>query len=148
LLLGLVLCCVEILARVVEVRQGYAHAVDTEMLAFGTLATFLGAVLGMWLFSRLNDVLRLGAAARSLMRYMGLVTYPLYLLHEGVGGVASSLLQEEGYGQGFALLAGLALSLCASAVVVSALEPWLKPRLTAMAQRTFARLRFLARSGR
>jgi hypothetical protein len=53
-------------------------------------------------------------------------------MHEGVGGVASSLLQVGGYSQGVALLAGLALSLIAAGVVVIALEHGSRGRLTAM----------------
>jgi exopolysaccharide production protein ExoZ len=75
LLIGIVLCCGEIVARVAELRVEYAHAVDVVMLAISALATFLLAVLGMWLFSRLNDILQPSAATISFMRYLGLVTY-------------------------------------------------------------------------
>lgn len=146
LALGIALCWVEIAARVVELRAEYAYAVDAATLGGSALATFSVAVIGMWVLSRLNDALRLGSAARLGMRYLGLVTYPLYLLHEGVGGVAFSLLQENGYGHGLALLAGFAFSLAASWVVVIALEPWLKPRLTAIIQEVANRSRFRANS--
>jgi peptidoglycan/LPS O-acetylase OafA/YrhL len=139
--LGIILCGVEIIARVVELRAEYGRAVDQGMLTASAVATFALAVLAIWLFSRLNDVLRPGAGTASAMRYLGLVTYPLYLMHEGVGGVASSLLQAGGYGQGLALMAGLALSLIASGVVVAVFEPWLTPRLVAAGQAIVARLR-------
>jgi peptidoglycan/LPS O-acetylase OafA/YrhL len=148
LLLGIALCWVEIVARVAELRADYAHVVSAGMLTISALTTFSTAVLGMWLFSRLNNALRPGTAAQSVMRYLGLVTYPLYLMHEGVGGVTASLFQAAGYTQGLALWAGLALSLIAASLVVIAPEPWLKPRLTAMALRIVARLGSVTQIGK
>jgi exopolysaccharide production protein ExoZ len=134
LALGLALCGVEIVARVAELHVDYGHAVDRNRLAIGALATFSVAILGIWLFTRLNGTLRPGARARTVMRYMGLVTYPLYLMHEGVGGVVASLLQDNGCTHGIALLTGLAFSLAASLAVVVSLERWIEPRLPDMAR--------------
>jgi exopolysaccharide production protein ExoZ len=132
--LGFALCCVEIAARAAELRPAYGRTVDGATLAIGALATFSIAILGIWLAPRLNGWLQPGAGLQTVMRYIGLATYPLYLMHEGVGGVASSLLQANGYGHGFALLAGLGLSLVASLAVVLFVERWLLPRLRQMAR--------------
>ena len=128
--LGIVLCWVEIVARVAELRTEYGHPIDMSLLTTGALGAFSVAVLAMAFFSRLNEALRPGTKTLTVTRYLGLVTYPLYLMHEGVGGVTSSLLLANGQDQGVALLAGLSLSLAASAVVVIIFEPWLEPRLT------------------
>ena len=137
--LGIALCVLEILARAIELRGLYGHTVDSVWLSVSALGTFLACMLGIRLLSRLNDTLRPGPAARKLMRYLGLMTYPLYLMHEGVGGVTSGLLLASGWDQRFALLAGLGMTLAASWLVVAALEPWLAPRLTALVQRIIAR---------
>lgn len=93
LFLGLVLCWVEIVARAAELQGAYAYPVHVGMLTVDALVTFSIAALGVWAFTSLNHVVRPGGAAISFMRgHLGLVTYPLYLLHEGVGGVTSSLL--------------------------------------------------------
>lgn len=145
--LGLALCAVEIVARVAELRWLYAYPVDPRTLLIAAIGTFFAAVIAIRVFSRLNEALRPGHAAQAVMRSLGLMTYPLYLMHEGVGGVTFSLLLASGWGQGVALLAGLAAALGASWVVVVALEPWIAPRLTAMVRRIAGRARILIRAG-
>lgn len=148
LLLGIVLCWVEIAARAAEVQGAYAYHVNADMLTVGALTTFSIAALGVWAFTSLNDVVRPGGTAVSFMRdHLGLVTYPLYLVHEGVGGVISSVLQAEGFGQGLALSAGLASSLAVSLVVVRILEPWFRPKLMGVLQAIVAKLPYTTSAG-
>ncbi|HZZ13328.1 MAG TPA: acyltransferase [Paraburkholderia sp.] len=129
LALGMVLGWLEIIARAAEVAPSYARPVDVAALAGAAVTTFSMAVFAIWASVRLNGPLRPGPGVRAILRQIGLMSYPLYLMHEGVGGVAFSLMRRNGYGQGSALLCGLALTLLASLLVVQALEPWLRRRL-------------------
>jgi exopolysaccharide production protein ExoZ len=129
LALGIAICFVEIVARAAEVAPDYAHSVDVAVLAGCAVVTFSAAIFAIWTFAHLNDRLQPGPITKAVLRRMGLMTYPLYLMHEGVGGVAYSMLRRSGHEQGAALLSGLALSLLASLLAVAAIEPWLRRRL-------------------
>lgn len=131
LALGIVLCCVEIAGRSVEIGVDFGHPVDTAAMARRATATFLVAIAAVHIFSKTNNRLQSGPRASAVLRRMGLMTYPLYLMHQGVGVVAFELLLRHGARQGIALLAALALSLIASLLVVEAIEPWLRRWLLA-----------------
>lgn len=137
---GITLCFVEIIARCAELQRHYAYPIRSWSLLFGTLATFSLAVGAIWLFGRINDRLNINDTAQRIMRVVGLMTYPLYLMHEAVGGVTLGLLRQAGYGQGLALLTGLALSLLASLLVVEAFEPWVRRRMLAILHPILERL--------
>jgi exopolysaccharide production protein ExoZ len=140
LFLGIALCGVEIIARSAELQDLYGHSVTLASLVRDALLTFAVSLFGIWVFSRFNDRLRPGATTLAVMRILGLITYPLYLMHEGVGGVSFSLLRAAGHNQGLALLTGLAVSLAASWAVVKVFQPRLAPRLTALVQRVVIRI--------
>ena len=129
LTLGVLLCWIEIVARSAETAPGYAHSIKVAFLAWEAVVIFSLAIFAIWAFARLNNRLQLSPASKAVLRQMGLLTYPLYLMHEGVGGVAYSLLRARNHAQGIALLSGLALTLVASLLVVQAVEPWLRRRL-------------------
>lgn len=141
LALGVALGGVEIVARSAELKAGFAHPVDLVEMAISALGTFAFAVWAIHAFGRWNDRFRPGPAALSLARLLGLMTYPLYLMHEGVGGVTFGLLRQRGFTQGIGLLAGLAFSLAASWLVVTWLEPWLRLRLMAVLKPILVRAR-------
>jgi exopolysaccharide production protein ExoZ len=126
---GIALCWVEIIARSAELKLQYAYPIQASALAGGALGTFTLAVFAIWLLGRLNDRVKLNQPAKHVLRRIGLITFPLYLMHEAVGGVAYGLLRQSGHGQGLALLIGLSLSLVAGLFVIEAIEPWLRRRL-------------------
>jgi exopolysaccharide production protein ExoZ len=126
---GIVLCWVEIIARSAELRLQYAHPIQASALVAGALATFTLAVFAIWLLGRLNDRVKLNQPAKHVLRRIGLIAFPLYLMHEAVGGVAYGLLRQSGQEQGLALLVGLSISLVAGLLVIEAIEPWLRRRL-------------------
>ena len=68
----------------------------------------------------------------AMLRRIGLMTFPLYLMHEAVGGVACGLLRQSGHEKGQALLLGLLLSVLISLFVVEFIEPWLRRGLLAV----------------
>jgi peptidoglycan/LPS O-acetylase OafA/YrhL len=137
---GIILCFVEIIARSAEINRLFAHPVRVAGLAYEALATFIVAVFAIWLLARINDQVKLKERTKRMLRLIGLTTYPLYLMHEGVGGVAYGLLRQSGHGQGAALLIGLSLSLMASLLVVLAVEPLLRQWMLAAVHPLLARL--------
>ena len=63
------------------------------------------------------------------IRMLGLMTYPLYLIHTTVGSAAVLILHNRGVPRFLALLIAMAICLLASWIVAAALEPRLKQRL-------------------
>jgi len=137
---GIILCWLEIIARSAELKLEYAYPIRIWGLAGVALVTFTLALFAIWLLGKTNDHLKLNEATKRVLRRIGLMTYPLYLMHEAVGGVAYGLLRQTGVGQGLALLAGLLLSLLASLLVVESIEPWLRRRLLEVVHPMLARL--------
>jgi peptidoglycan/LPS O-acetylase OafA/YrhL len=130
--LGISACCAEIVGRAKELTPDYATPPDAAMLAAESTLVFLGAVFAIWLLARLNASLVLSSAARNIMRTVGLMTYPLYLLHEAVGGAVFGTARHAGIGQPLAAVAAFSASLIASFVVVKTVEPILRRRLVGL----------------
>ena len=100
------------------------------------LPTVLSAVI--WVTSVLliiasivmNDRVCAWAGGRvRAIRMLGLMTYPLYLLHQTVGNVVILSLHDRGMPRFLALFFGVAICLIASWIVAAALEPRFKQRL-------------------
>ncbi|MEV4778303.1 acyltransferase family protein [Burkholderia sp. LMU1-1-1.1] len=72
---------------------------------------------------------RLPDAARAAIRTAGMMTFPLYLLHQVVGGAIMGALVLRGWNRWAALAAAVALVLAASWLIAQHLEPALQ-RLT------------------
>ena len=75
---------------------------------------------------------RLPAAARGAIRTAGMMTFPLYLLHQVVGGAIMGALVLGGWNRWAALATSVALVLAASWLIARHLEPALQ-RLTKQA---------------
>jgi peptidoglycan/LPS O-acetylase OafA/YrhL len=75
---------------------------------------------------------RLPLAVRNAIRTAGMMTFPLYLLHQVIGGAIMGSLVLAGWSRWSALVATLALVLAASWVVAQHLEPVLQ-RITRQA---------------
>ncbi len=76
------------------------------------------------------------------------MTYPLYLLHEAVGGVTFGAIRRLGFEQPVAASAGFIVSLAASYVVVVSFEPFLRRRLVGLLHPLLARIVTLPVAGR
>jgi len=85
----------------------------------GCLATIL---LGI----RYNVAWRSSTSLVNLLRVLGLMTYPLYLLHQNIGAVAMGTLRRWGADPGLALTTASAAVLLLSWIVVTWLEPVIK----------------------
>lgn len=91
--LALVLGCMEIYARSVEVWPKFAHSAFTQQtpwthLAIPSCVAFSTAFAAILASVKFNHLFPANAAVRRVVRLLGLTTYPFYLLHERVGEYA------------------------------------------------------------
>ncbi|MDB4974331.1 MAG: acetyltransferase [Myxococcaceae bacterium] len=124
---ALALC--EIMARAEWMTEGYSVHLDVTALGLEAFCIFLVAVTAIVLCTRFNAHVPASPRLRACVRAMGLMTYPLYLLHERVGGSTALLMSAQGVPYSLALVAGLALAAALSIVIVRGPEPWLRARL-------------------
>lgn len=104
------------------------------------VAVFLAAMALMWAAVRWNAaVLRATRRVPSLLRTIGLMTFPLYLLHNVAGAAWMAWLVEQGVQKHLAL--GLTLATFVAAAWVVAVH--LEPRLQRLTRRSLHRLREL-----
>lgn len=66
---------------------------------------------------------RLLLPARRMLRVLGLSTFPLYLLHQTVGGATVALLDGAGSSRGLALFVAALASIAASVIIALLVEP-------------------------
>lgn len=121
LLLALAACFIQILLRTGESagwREPYLLVLPLLLFAVA-----IGAIF--W-------ALRWSGESR-LLRMLGLATYPLYLVHMPVGGIAVRFAVANGWAYWPSLILALTVSIAAALVISSLLEPrvrtWMKPRL-------------------
>jgi peptidoglycan/LPS O-acetylase OafA/YrhL len=130
-------------AGVVQIANEARHAgawAGVPMSAIPAEAAFLLALL----FSAAS--LRWNAAAHrylgqraAVVRAMGLMTYPVYLLHQPIGLPLSAWQLRSGVPPALALLVSMAVIVAFSWLVAMRIEPrlraWMKPKLEAFDQR-------------
>lgn len=61
--------------------------------------------------------------ARHVLRVLGLATYPLYLVHQTVGGAMGAFVADAGLDRGIALLVAVSSSIATSIAIATLLEP-------------------------
>lgn len=115
--------CLQISAESAAANAGFGTAYDAMlpcMIWLGALALIVVSV-------RANAVLhRLPAPVVRAIVTAGAMTYPLYLLHQIIGGVVMGCLVRAGMGRWQALAAGMALIVALAWVVAVRLEPLLQ----------------------
>ena len=122
----LVVGCMQIVA---ENAHGNEQ-LGLNVSALAPCATWLAAMAFMVWSVRANAHWhRLPSAVRGAIRTAGMMTYPLYLLHQVVGGAIMGALVLVGWNRWTALAATVALVLAASWLIAKHLEPVLQ-RLT------------------
>ena len=122
----LVTGCVQIVAH----NAGANTEFGTHHGALAPCVTWLAAMAFMVWSVRANAHWhRLPGAARAAIRTAGMMTFPLYLLHQVVGGAIMGALALRGWNRWSALAAAVALVLAASWLIAEHLEPKLA-RLT------------------
>jgi len=105
------------LACAEEVGKYLAVPVAAPLAAFGV------AVVLFWLFVRFNHRLDLSDRQARAVGMVGLLTYPLYLVHLQVGGTVMAMAYNAGLPSLEALAVGCAASVCVSWLLASLIEP-------------------------
>jgi exopolysaccharide production protein ExoZ len=119
---AVIVSCGEVLLRTIEIRGASAAA-----QAVAPVATLLVGIAIIIISSRFAA--RLNPASprtQAFIRRLGLMTYPLYLLHEVSGPALIRLLTDLGLPSWPALFASFALVVAASWIVARFIEPPLK----------------------
>ncbi len=128
---------IEILDRAIEVAPKYAitsagTAIDAGRLAASGFLVFLVGVFLIFTSFKWNNYIPQNPHLRKFIRNMGLLTYPIYLLHEEVGSV---VLQTIGPRMPvhlmllFSLIATMAIGLLISMWVEPILRRYLRQRI-------------------
>jgi peptidoglycan/LPS O-acetylase OafA/YrhL len=134
-LLRICVCGVCIVAAFLQI--GMAGAAEApgygpDMPAAIPFAIWL-SVIGLMAWSTTSNsklTTWLGPHQRTV-RHFGLMTYPLYLLHDTVGGGAMVMAYRIGWTPAVSVFAGIAAALAVSHAVVAFAEPWLRQKLRA-----------------
>ena len=87
------------------------------LLPWSPVFVFAGAVLFLVLSCIVADIIPSKRGAH-IIRMMGLMTYPLYLVHDVVGHVLIRIATERGFSMGTAIFGMMALSIAISLAVV------------------------------
>jgi exopolysaccharide production protein ExoZ len=127
--LALVLGGMEIFARAVFVGQFFDAPIDGAFLTLGGLMAFALAFVAIVTSVRFNGQFPNSPDLRAIVRMLGLVTYPYYLLHEVIGGAIYYELGAFGMPLYLRLSTTLlAVGLCAFLVATLA-EPFIRQRM-------------------
>lgn len=122
--IALGLCMLEVISRSAEVAPHYLHPANVAHLALWALGVFLLGVAIIWGSARFNDRIKFSDRNLALLRTLGLMSYPIYLLHEAVAGTVTGLLAPRAIHPLLAQLSGLIAVLLASLVIVNWIEPF------------------------
>jgi peptidoglycan/LPS O-acetylase OafA/YrhL len=108
---------------------GCLAQIKFENNSIGACIIWLLAVLAISLSVRFNSVLAGNPKVAYTARVLGLTTYPLYLLHNGVGAALIGFLFRSGLNRYAALTLGIEVVVVASVAIALVLEPMLKKRV-------------------
>ncbi|MDQ2103839.1 acyltransferase family protein [Azospirillum sp. C340-1] len=129
-LLALAAAPLEITARSVEFVARSPVPLNLADLWTGPLLIWGLSLLAIAASARWRaDVAALPPSLLALLRLIGLATYPLYLLHEVVGGSAKALAMQAGASSMAGAVTGGALSIAVALLVAAVLEPAVRDRL-------------------
>jgi peptidoglycan/LPS O-acetylase OafA/YrhL len=125
-------CVIFVIGGVIEIRDsaiGLSGLSMVPMPASVPILMWLAFVAAIVLSARWNAVfVRLGPAFVRRMRAIGLMTFPLYLLHQTIGYVVIDAWRRR-LGDTGALLAAMTLCLCLAWIVSRYLEPAVRSRI-------------------
>lgn len=140
--LGLLLALMEIYwqgasaATIVRVPFG-TPAYDSLTMMLGASTVFLTGAVLIASSAHLAQRITLTARTQRIVRLIGLMTYPFYLLHEAIGGNVMALLQRELVPLYVALAIALVSIAAASFMVVQFAEPAIRAVLRRFMRRFF-----------
>ncbi|MBK3733438.1 acyltransferase family protein [Azospirillum brasilense] len=129
-LLALVAAPLEITARSVEFVERSPVPLNLADLWMNPLLIWGVSLLAIAASARWRaEIAALPQSLLSLLRVVGLATYPLYLLHEVIGGSAKTLAMQAGASSMAGAVTGGALSIAVALLVAAILEPAVRDRL-------------------
>lgn len=108
---------------------GCLAQINLDKNSVGACVVWLVAVLAIPLSVGLNSTLAGNPNVAYAARVLGLTTYPLYLLHDGVGAALIGYLYRSGFDRYVALGIGIIAVVSASVAIALMLEPLLKRQL-------------------
>jgi exopolysaccharide production protein ExoZ len=100
------------------VLQFGVPAIDPKALAIAAALVFALCLSVLALSIAFNDNFHLSERTRKVIRSIGLATYPVYLLHEGLGGTVLFFAFRYKLGSNFGLLAAILCVIAASLIAV------------------------------
>ena len=133
--LGVALGLTEIVWRAHYIAGGFAAPIQPLLLGAAAGATWLLALAAIAGAARLNR-LEIDARWSRALRFVGLITYPLYLLHETIGGGVEGWLVGHGVPYPLAFTAAVVGSALGAAVIVLVWEP----RVRSLVKNAFDRI--------
>lgn len=117
-------------AGIMEIRHAAGEKLDALNFAaplWPPVAVWLAAsVIIFASVSHAQASNRLLRRSKSLLRVLGLATYPLYLTHQTIGGFAGSLAMSAGISRQFAFLIAVTSATAAGVLIALKLEPALR----------------------
>lgn len=129
-LLALIAAPLEITARSVEFVERSPVPLNLADLWMNPLLIWGASLLAIVASARWRaEIATLPPAILSLLRVVGLATYPLYLLHEVIGASAKALAMQAGASSMAGAVTGGALSIAVALLVAAVLEPAVRDRL-------------------
>ena len=136
----------EIVERSIELSLKFNPPLAWHGLAGSAFATWTIATMALFLAGKYNRLFPHNAALRRVVRLVGLMTYPYYLLHETVGGTTMGILLGSGMPTPAAHIVALFVVAIFSILVVTRMESFVR-RITSRAMDSLER-RYVARSPR
>jgi len=126
----------EIHCRSVDIIFVFARPTNVWILSACAIGLFLlaGGAIAVSLFKAADFQPR--AWGKKVIRIMGLITYPLYLMHEAVGGYFLHVLREAGVGFPGAIGFAAVVAVLVAYVVAATLEPAVRRVVGGLIDRT------------
>ena len=112
----------------IEFRPGVASVV------------WVAAVALMWASVRIDSRVDIPSLTRSVLRFLSLATYPLYLLHDMVGAATLRITSSWGFDRYLCLTLALLVTIGLACLVTATAEPWLRSTLRALGRTLWPRL--------
>jgi len=104
--------------------------VGSESWLLAPMIVWIFAVACIFVFSRPGNTGAISAATTERIRILGLMTYPLYLVHHTVGIAVERYLISTGIDKWLALILSVASMIAVSWIVCKKCEPWIRKALT------------------
>lgn len=140
--ISLALAIIEISLRAMQVLPFYAigksGAMTLHFLLVSSVLVFFAGLAWIHLSLRHRNVINLSGGAKNILRALGLMTYPLYLLHESVGGFVLYVFTQEMGPLMVRITVAIAIAGAAAYLVSTTGEPILRRYLRALLSLDFA----------